>query len=266
MNNIFSLQQKCRTSSLDANLISRQYKQSLMADFMRMKYKNPELKQSQIESRLGYSTSTLQRYRNDINMLPPYRIQPNNTNKRAKKTSNTSFDNISHRDPVVKRPRLTSNDLKPTSKESSHEVKPVKNKNKIKGGLNTEINEKHLDEIVHKSYLLMDLAIQKNANDKTVRSDTAQDLQEFNNQFLATQTKKGRQLVSMLPAIKKALSLLGDDIVDLSTENDALKIKKVDCIGKWFQKSKDKPLKQIEDEKIAILVMSRMKRQMNKQQ
>ena len=69
-----------------------------------------------------------------------------------------------------------------------------------------------------------------------------------------------------MPAIKKSFNLSGDDIVEISTENDALKIKKVDYDGKWFQKSKDKLLKQIEDEKIAILVMSRMKKQINKQQ
>ena len=56
----FSLQQISRTSNLDANLISRQYKLSLMADFMRMKHKNPKLKQSQIACQLSYSTSTLQ--------------------------------------------------------------------------------------------------------------------------------------------------------------------------------------------------------------
>ena len=67
-----------------------------MADFMRMKYENPKLKQSEIAKQLGYSTSTLQRYRNDINMLSPYRIQPNDTKKQAKKVSNTSFDNNSH--------------------------------------------------------------------------------------------------------------------------------------------------------------------------
>ena len=33
MNNSFSLQQISRTSNLDANLISRQHKQNLMADF-----------------------------------------------------------------------------------------------------------------------------------------------------------------------------------------------------------------------------------------
>ena len=86
-------------------------------------------------------------------MLSPYRIQPNNTNKRTKKVSKTNFDNNAHRDPVVKRPHLTSNDLKPISKESSPEDKPVKSKNKLKGGTNTENNGKYLDEIVHYHYL-----------------------------------------------------------------------------------------------------------------
>ena len=56
-----------------------------MAVFMRMKYENPKLKQSEIANQLGYPTSTLQRYRNDINMLSPYRIQPNTTKNKQKK-------------------------------------------------------------------------------------------------------------------------------------------------------------------------------------
>ena len=60
------------------------------------------------------------------------------------------------------------------------------------------------------------------SNVKTVRNDTVQDLKEFNSQSLATQAKKGEQLVKMMPAFKKAFILLGDDIVELSTENDAL--------------------------------------------
>ena len=48
MNNTFSLQQISRTGNLDSNLISRQYKLNLMADFMRIKHKNPKLKQSEI--------------------------------------------------------------------------------------------------------------------------------------------------------------------------------------------------------------------------
>ena len=93
MNKSFSLQQIQKTSNLDANLISRQCKLNLMADFMRLKYENPKLKQPEIANQLSSSSSTLQRYRNDINMLSPYRIQSINTNKRTKKTLNTNFDN-----------------------------------------------------------------------------------------------------------------------------------------------------------------------------
>ena len=84
MNNIFSLQKIFKTTILDAKLISRQYKLNLMADFMRIKYENPNLKQSEIANQLGYS-STLQRYKNHIKMLSPYRIQsitPINERKR----------------------------------------------------------------------------------------------------------------------------------------------------------------------------------------
>ena len=70
MTNAFSLQQIGRTSNLDANLISCKNELNLMADFMLIKNENPTLKQSQIADQLGYS-STLQRYRNDINMLSP---------------------------------------------------------------------------------------------------------------------------------------------------------------------------------------------------
>ena len=80
MNDSFSLQQIQKTSALDANLISRQYKLNLLADFMRVKYENPKKKQCEIANQLSMSSSTLQRYRNDRNMLSPYRINPNNTN------------------------------------------------------------------------------------------------------------------------------------------------------------------------------------------
>ena len=107
MNNSFSLQQLQQRSNLDANLISRQYKLNLMADFTRLKYDNLRMKQSEIANQLSKSSSTLQRYRNDTNMLSPYKINPNKTNTRTKKTSNTDFDINSHPDSDVKRHRLT---------------------------------------------------------------------------------------------------------------------------------------------------------------
>ena len=143
MNNSFSLQQIQKTSNLDANLISRQNKLNLMADFMRVKYKNPKMKQSEIAKQLRLSSSTLQRYRNDINMLSPYRINPNNTNKRIKKVSNTNFDNNLQLNPDVKRPQMTSR---------QPQTNQLKIKNKLKSGLvqdNVEINDQYLDGILH---------------------------------------------------------------------------------------------------------------------
>ena len=58
---------------------------------------------------------------------------------------------------------------------------------------------------------------------KIVRNDSIQGLKDFNQQSLTTQAKKGEQLVSMMPAIKKAFNLLGDDIVEISKENVASK-------------------------------------------
>ena len=106
--------------------------------------------------------------------------------------------------------------------------------------------------------------MQLGSSDQSVRNDTIQDLKDFNQQSLSTQAKKGEQLVSMMPAIKKAFNLLGDDLIELSVENDALKNQMGDYDQKLFEESKAKLLKDINDEKRANLFMSRMKKQMNK--
>ena len=137
MNNIPSLNEIDRTANMDPNLLTRHYKLKIMNDFMYMKYQNPKLKQSELANNLNMSSSTIQRYRNDINMQSPYRISPNNVKKRTKKAK---IDDIGD----LKRPQMTSNDVKTTSNES------IKNKkNKLKGGAiqeNIEINEHYLDK------------------------------------------------------------------------------------------------------------------------
>ena len=110
----------------------------------------------------------------------------------------------------------------------------------------------------------MELAMQIISNDKTVRNDTIQDLEEVNQQSPTTHAKKGEQLVSMMLAIKKAFNLLGDDIVELSTENDALKNKIGSYDEKWLEESKARLLQQVDDEKRTNSIMSRMKKQMQK--
>ena len=111
----------------------------------------------------------------------------------------------------------------------------------------------------------MELAMQIISTDQTVRNGTIQDLKDFNSQSLSTQAKKGEQLTSMMPAIKKAFNVLGDDIIKLSTENDVLKNQIGEYDQKWLEQSKAKLLKDINDEKRANLNMSRMEKQMNKQ-
>ena len=90
-------------------------------------------------------------------------------------------------------------------------------------------------------------------------------MKEFNQQSLATRSKRGEELTSMMPAIKKAFNILGDDIIELSTENDVLKNQIGDYNQKWLDESKAKLLKDINDEKRANIIMSRIKKQMNKQ-
>ena len=106
----------------------------------------------------------------------------------------------------------------------------------------------------------MDLAIQIFAKEKTVRTETIQDLKKFNAQSLTTQAKKGEQLVSMMPVIKKAFNQMGDDLVELHTENKSVKNKIGFYDEKWLEESKAKLSKQINDEKRAKIIMSRMKK------
>ena len=146
MSNSFFLQPIHKTSNVDANLKSRQYKLNLMSDFMRMKYENPKLEQSEKPNQFCCSSSTLQRYKNDKKMLLPYRIQSNNTNKRAKRASNTNFNNDSHREPDVKRLQMTSDDLETnqTNRKSYRKHKNFLKAESIQE--NIEINDQYLDE------------------------------------------------------------------------------------------------------------------------
>ena len=121
-----------------------------MAGFMEVKSVNPRLWQDQIAKELVGSSSTLQQYRQDMNMLPPYKI-PQNTHKTKQKISNTKLDANSYHEHDLKRPQMTSIYLKTpqfTLNESSPSIWTFKpNKNKLKGGCIFEINDEDLDEI-----------------------------------------------------------------------------------------------------------------------
>ena len=140
MNNTPSLNEINKNSTMDPNMLTKYYKLKPMNDFLHIKYQKPKMTQSEISSQLNISPSTIKRYRNDINMLSPYRISPNNVKKQQKKTK---IDN--NGDP--KRAQMSSNDLKTTSND-----KKTKSKKNLKAGSvqeeNIEINEHYLDKIL----------------------------------------------------------------------------------------------------------------------
>ena len=102
-------------------------------------------------------------------------------------------------------------------------------------------------KVLRKNNPQLDLAMQPISYDQTVRSDTVWDLKDINTQSLKTQNKKRKQLVSLMPAIKKALGLNDDDMVEISTKKGALENKKTSYDEKWLKESKTKLLKQIDD-------------------
>ena len=89
MNHTPSLNEINKNSTMDPNMLTKYYKLKLMNDFMNIKYQNPKMTQSEISSQLNMSSSTIQRYRNDKNMLSPYRISPNNVKNAQKRLKST---------------------------------------------------------------------------------------------------------------------------------------------------------------------------------
>ena len=85
MNNTPSLNETNKNSAMDPNMLTKYYKLKLMNDFMNVKYQNPKMTQSEISSQLNMSSSTMKRYRNDIKLLSPYRISPNNVKNGQKR-------------------------------------------------------------------------------------------------------------------------------------------------------------------------------------
>ena len=109
---------------------------------MQIEFENPKLRQSEVAHHLGYSSSTLQRNRIDIKLLPLNRILSNATKKRSKKVSITNLDIKSHQEGDLKRPRLTSIDL---NKRDTNTNSKARNKYILKGGSvheKIEINDK----------------------------------------------------------------------------------------------------------------------------
>ena len=94
MNKRFSYDNMIKSRSIEPSDIIRTFKLDRCCDFMEEKYNNPRLTQKEICNQLGFTDRTIRRYRDDIKMDSPYRIN-NNKKKKPKQTTDTKTENIS---------------------------------------------------------------------------------------------------------------------------------------------------------------------------
>ena len=94
MNKRFSYDNMLKSRSTEPNDLIRTFKLDRCCDFMEEKYNNPKLTQKQICNQLGFTDRTIRRYRDDIKMDSPYRIN-NHKKKTPKQKPPTVTENIS---------------------------------------------------------------------------------------------------------------------------------------------------------------------------
>ena len=93
MNKRFSYDNMIKSRSIEPSDIIRTFKLDRCCDFMEEKYNNPRLTQKEICNQLRFTDRTIRRYRDDIKMDSPYRIN-NNKKKPKKSPSSTTTENI----------------------------------------------------------------------------------------------------------------------------------------------------------------------------
>ena len=94
MNKRFSYDNMIKSRTIEPSDIIRTFKLDRCCDFMEEKYNNPRLTQKETCNRLQFSDRTVRRYRDDIKMDSPYRIN-NNKKKSTKQKPSTVTENIS---------------------------------------------------------------------------------------------------------------------------------------------------------------------------
>ena len=86
---IFTIDMAADSENLNSNSILRLYKHKMMWKFMEIKSEEPKLTQKQNSNQLGFSDSTIKRYRDDIRM---YRQYKRNKYRKKNKKNNYFYD------------------------------------------------------------------------------------------------------------------------------------------------------------------------------
>ena len=94
MNKRFSYDNMIKSRSIEPSDLIRTFKLDRCCDFMEEKYNNPKITQKEICNQLGVTDRTIRRYRDDIKMDSPYRIN-NNKKKKPNQSPDIKTENIS---------------------------------------------------------------------------------------------------------------------------------------------------------------------------
>ena len=107
MNKRLSYDNMLKSRSIEPSDLTRTIKLDRCCDFMEEKYNNSKLTQKQNCNQLGFTDRTIRRYRDDIKMDSPYRI--NNHKKKTPK----------QKPPTVTEDHSKKEDIKPTTSKRS---------------------------------------------------------------------------------------------------------------------------------------------------
>ena len=102
MNN-FTTDMATKSEKLNSNSILRLYKQNMMLKFLEIKSNEPRLTQKQIFNQLGFSNSTIKRFRDDIRIDSPYK------RSKYRKKNNKSNSTITQTQTHTKNGRIKNN-------------------------------------------------------------------------------------------------------------------------------------------------------------
>ena len=133
MSKSFSYDKIIKSRSIEPNDLIRTYKLDQRCDFMEEKFNNPRWTQKQVCKQLGFSDSTIKRYRDDIKMDSPYR-RNNHKKKKPKQSPDTTTEKIS----------------------KNENAKPVTNKryknNVIRGGIVSDTHTLSGGELIEQAF------------------------------------------------------------------------------------------------------------------
>ena len=122
-----------KSRSIEPSDLIRTFKLDRCCDFMEEKYNNPKLTQNEICNQLGFTDRTIRRYRHDIKMESPYRI--NNHKKKSLKQKASTVTEVQSK----------NENTKPTaSKRSKNNV--------MKGGNISDIHTISGKELIEQTF------------------------------------------------------------------------------------------------------------------